>query len=1088
MIRILSILFTAIILFPANTLLSQESKTDTLELDDISLSGLSFRSIGPAITGGRIVALAVNPENSCEYYVGSGHGSLWKTSNCGTTFKPVFDGQSSYSIGAVTIDPTNPNVVWVGTGENNAQTNVIPGDGVYKSMDGGKSWSNMGLKESEHIGAIAVNPENPDIVFVAAYGPHRKSGGDVGVFRTKDGGNTWENVLFVSEHTGCWEVHMDPRNPNLIYAVAHQRQKNLYTGVYGGPESGIYKTTDGGDNWTKLKGGLPTEDVGRIGMCISPVDPDLLFAVVDAKKGSDKGFYKSTDMGASWSKQSSYVTSYPFYMQKIYCDPENIDLIYAMDIFMQVSRDGGKSFSNLGTRYKHVDEHVLWIDPSNPAHLLSGCDGGLYESHDAGATWAFHDNIPITEIYKVSADNRKPFYYVYFGTQDNNSLGGPSQTINSSGIANRDWFFTWGGDGFETQVDWKNTDILYSQSQFGGLIRYDRKTGERLFIKPYEEKDTAYRFDWDAALLLSQHDNHRLYFGGNLLLRSDDKGSNWKAISSDLTRGVPQKMMRIMDKSWSIDELSSKSTMAQILTIAESPLDENILYVGSGDGLIHYTKNGGESWNKAKVKGLPEYANVRQIIASRHDVSIAYAACSNFLAGEYAPYLYKTTDGGANWTSINADLPDNGCTYTIGEDHENPDLLFVGTQYGVFVSNTKAHKWIKLSNGIPNTMVMDLDIQREEDDLVVSTFGRGVYILDNYSALRHLDTKTIRSAASVFPVANARMYIEADPFGFPGVGFQGWNFYTAKNPPVGAAIDYYIKEKPESLKEKRRKAEKELQEEGKDIDYPDYATRRAEAEEVDPFLLFTIRDAAGNAIRKIKKPVGKGLNRLVWDFRYSPFTAVQLEPFDDSVPWNSPPLGYMVMPGKYTVEMGVFQNGAYEQLAAPQAFNCNPLYMEGMDMEDQKALDAFNKKVAGLAVILNGADAHRNYMSQRLPFLEKAIIEGANVDPVLLMTVKEIEKQITELGRVINGDGLRASYEGASPMSVKGRIDLITGSLWSTTAAPTGTFERAYKEAEAEVNGVLEALNTINETLSDLEMELNKAGAPYTPGRMPKID
>ncbi|MDX1479434.1 MAG: glycosyl hydrolase, partial [Saprospiraceae bacterium] len=798
----LTLLTTLMFLAPGTTF-TQDADTDTLRLKHAGLAGLSFRSIGPAITGGRIVDLAVNPENTCEYYVASGHGSLWKTSNCGTTYRPVFDGQKSYSIGAVTIDPTNAHVVWVGTGENNAQSNVIPGDGIYKSTDGGKSWSNKGLKASEHIGGIVIHPENPDVVFVAAYGPHRSSGGDVGVFRTTDGGESWENVLFISEHTGCWEVHMDPRDPDVVYAVAHQRQKNLFTGVYGGPESGIHKTVDGGDTWTKLGGGLPTEDVGRIGMDISPADPDVLYAVVDAKKGSDKGFYKSTDRGASWSKQSSYVTAYPFYMQKIFCDPEDVDLIYAMDIFMQVSRNGGKSFSNLGTKYKHVDEHVLWIDPSNTAHMLSGCDGGVYETHDAGATWAFHDNIPITEIYKVTADNRKPFYYVYVGTQDNNSLGGPSQTINSSGIANRDWFFTWPGDGFETQVDWKDTDILYSQSQFGGLVRYNRKSGERLYIKPYEQGDTAYRFDWDAALLLSRHDNHRLYFGGNLLLRSDDQGSNWREISPDLTRGVPQQMMRIMDRSWSIDEYATKSSMAQILTIAESPLDENVLYAGSGDGLIHYTTDGGDNWHRSRVAGLPEYANVRQIAASHHDVNVAYAACSNFLGGEYAPYLYKTVDGGATWALINADLPGDGCTFTIAEDHVDPHLLFVGTQSGVYVSNTAEQSWVKLSAGIPPALVMDLDLQRDEDDLVVSTFGRGVYILDDYAALRHFDHAAINAEATLFPVSDARMYVEAHPFGFPGVGFQGANFYTANNPPVGATIDFYIKEKPKSLQEQR---------------------------------------------------------------------------------------------------------------------------------------------------------------------------------------------------------------------------------------------------------------------------------------------
>ena len=532
------------------------------------------------------------PQDHSEYYVASGHGSLWKTSNGGVTFSPIFDHQSSFAIGAVTLDPNNPKVVWVGTGENNAQSNVIPGDGVYKSEDAGKSWSHKGLKKSEHIGGIVVHPEDPNVVWVAAYGSHRYGSEERGVFKTTDGGENWEHVLAISKYTGCWQIHMDPRDPDVLYTVAHQRQRNLYTVVAGGDESAIYKTTDGGANWQRLKGGLPQEMVGRIGMDISPANPDVLYAVVHAKEGS--GTYKSVDRGASWTKQSAYTTSYAFYCQKLFCDLKDENRLYAMDIFNQVSTDGGKTWSNMGEDKKHVDNHTLWIDPTDTRHMLSGCDGGVYETFDTGKTWAFKANIPIAEIYKVTVDNAKPFYNVYIGTQDNNTLGGPSRTINSGGISNADWYFTLGGDGFETQVDWKDPNILYSQYQFGNLYRYDKKSGERLYIKAYEIGDTAYRFDWDAALLISSHDHKRLYHGGNKVLRTDDQGNSWREISPDLTRGIPKEMMPLMDRSWSIDELVGKSSMAHIATLAESPLDENRLYSGSADGLIYYTWDGGE--------------------------------------------------------------------------------------------------------------------------------------------------------------------------------------------------------------------------------------------------------------------------------------------------------------------------------------------------------------------------------------------------------------------------------------------------------------------------------------------------------------
>ncbi len=1068
-----------------NLIMASDSDKSADSLKNISLSGLSFRSIGPAITGGRIAAVAVNPNNISEYYVGSGHGNLWKTENQGVTFKPVFDNQGAYAIGAVAIDPTNTNVVWVGTGENNNQSNVIYGDGIYKSEDGGKSWKNKGIKESAHIGGIAVDPNNSNIVYVAAYGSLRNEGGDRGIFKTTDGGKTWENVLFISKYTGCFQVHMDPRYSNILYAVAHQRLRKHYTGVSGGPESGIYRTTDSGKTWDKVSSGLPSEDVGRIGMSISPVNPDVVYAIVEATK-KDKGFYKSVDRGVSWTKQNSYISSYPFYFQKIIADPVDVDRVYSMDVFMQVTNDGGKTWENVGSKNKHVDDHCLWINPKNNKQLIAGCDGGVYESFDQGKYWDFKANIPITEIYKVAVDNAKPFYNVFIGTQDNNSLTGPSRTTSSGGITNQDWLFTNSGDGFETQVDWKDPNIIYAQSQNGGLVRFDKRSGENLFIKPYEFADTAYRFDWDAALLISQHDNKRLYFGGNKLLRSDDQGSTWEEISPDLTRGVPKEMEKLMGISWSIDQLVRKGSMAQLVTIAESVLDENILYVGSGDGLIHYTSDGGKTWNKASVKGLPKYSRVHQIVASNHNKQIAYAACHNFIGGDYKPYVYKTTDGGKTWFLINSNLPEKGSTYTIAEDHVNKDLLFVGSQFGVFFTNNGGEEWIKLKSGIPTHSVMDLEIQRDENDLVVSTFGRGVYILDDYTPLRYLKEDNLKKEAIIFPIKDALMFIPANTFGFRGIGFMGASFYTAPNSEVGAVFTYFLKDDHKSLKETRRDSEKKLLEEGKDINYPSYETLKNEGEDTKAYLLFTISDEAGNVIRKLKEEIKKGITRITWDFRYNAFTSISLTPYDDSVPWEEADKGYMVVPGNYNVSLSKFEYGKFVEIVPPQNFVCKTLNNTSIPAEDKPALDKFNKKTAELTRAIYATDSYRSELANKLAYLKKAVLDGANVPKEIYNDILTIELNLKELNRKLNGDNLRSKYEGARPTSIKDRVDLIIYALWSTTAAPTNTFIKSYDDAASKFDAILSTLKSIEDEINNVEFVLEKNSAPYTPGRFPE--
>ncbi len=753
---------------------------------------------------------------------------------------------------------------------------------------------------------------------------------------------------------------------------------------------------------------------------------------------------------------------------------------------MQVTIDGGKNWANLGEDKKHVDNHYLWIDPDDNNHMIDGCDGGVYETYDQGKNWMFKSNIPIAEIYKVTTDNDTPFYNVYAGSQDNNSFGGPSRTINTGGITNGDWFFTCAGDGFQTQVDWKNPDLVYAESQNGGLVRYDKKSGEVLYIKPYDFNDTAYRFDWDAALLISKYDNKRLYFGANKLFRTDDQGSTWKIISPDLTRGVPKEMQNLMDRSWSIDDLARKGSMAQLSAIAESPLDENLLFTGSGDGLIYYTTDGGTHWNKSSTPGLPEYARITQIAASHFDKKVAYAACDNFVAGDFKPYIYKTIDGGNSWFLFNGNLKDEGSTFSIAEDNVDKDLLFLGTQFGVYFTVDGGQEWIKLKNGIPTEMVMNLTIQRRENDLVVSTFGRGIYILDDYTPLRYMSKETLKKDAYIFPIKDASMFIEASPFGFPGVGFMGASFYSAPNPKVGAVFTYYLKDDIKSLKEIRRDEEKEKQKKNENIKYPAYNTLLNEKEEPESYLLFTITDEQGNVIRKIKEDPKKGVNRIVWDFRYNPFTPVSLKPVDTSIPWNQPDLGYMVVPGKYKVSLSKFQDGVFTELVPPQEFVCKSLNIASLPAEDKLALDKFNKKVAELTRAISGADAYMKSLDDKIKYFEKAVIDGADVPDDSYSTVIKIKKELDDFNRKLNGDPLIAQYEGGSPTSVKERVDLITSSLWATTSAPTTTYIKSYDVAADQFGGLLDKLKSIDTEVKTLESKLEKYGAPYTPGRFPE--
>ena len=683
------ILLIALILFNSNLFSQKNNKQKKEPLDEISLSALKWRSIGPALTSGRISDLAVNPNNPFEYYVAVASGGVWKTSNWGVDYTPIFDNESSYSIGCITIDPNNPNNVWVGTGENNNQRSVAYGDGIYKSLDGGKSWKNMGLKNSEHIGNIIVHPENSDVVYVSVYGPLWNKGGDRGIYKTINGGKTWDKILYVDEHTGFNEIHMDPRNSDVLYAASHQRRRHVYTYVGGGPGSGLHKSTNGGKTWKKINKGLPIVEIGRIGMDISDADPEVIYAIVEAsdRKG---GFYKSTDRGESWKKQSSKVTSGNYY-QEIFADPVDVDVVYIMDTYMGVTVDGGKNFKYVDEKYKHVDNHAMWINPKNNSHWLVGCDGGIYETFDKGAKWDYKKNLPVTQFYKVSVDNSAPFYNVYGGTQDNYTLGGPSRVNNNHGISNQDWFVTHGGDGFETQVDPINPNIVYSQSQYGYLVRYDKLSGEEVGIKPIARKgELAYKWNWDAPLSVSNHVSGRLYFAANKVFRSDDYGNSWDVISDDLSRKIDRNKLKVYDRVLSIDAVAkngSTSPYGTIVALSESPIDENFIVIGTDDGLIQITENSGKTWRKIdNIPDAPEQSYVNSVYLSQHDVNVIYVAFNHHKYGDFKPYIFKSSDKGNSWVSISSNLPIRGSVYSIEEDHVDSKLIFCGTEFGVFFS------------------------------------------------------------------------------------------------------------------------------------------------------------------------------------------------------------------------------------------------------------------------------------------------------------------------------------------------------------------------------------------------------------------
>ncbi len=1075
-------LLSVCILFSLSVL-AQKNKEASSSLDASTVSGLSFRLVGPAKTSGRIADIVVHPNDEHTWYVAAASGGVWKTENHGTTFQPIFDNYGAFSIGCLALAPSNPNTVWVGTGENNNQRSVAYGDGVYKSLDGGKTFKNMGLKNSEHIGKIIVHPTNENIIWVAAYGPLWSSGGERGVFKSTDGGETWKQTLFISQHTGIAEIAIDPSDPNVLYASAHQRRRREWTYIGGGPESGLYKSTDGGETWREINEGLPKNEMGRIGISVSPADPNYIYAIVEGR-GDKGGFFRSTNKGESWSKMSGYVTSGNYY-QEIVCDVANRDKVFSMTTWLHHTEDGGKNFKATGEDHKHVDNHCIWIDPANTNHWIVGCDGGIYETFTHAKEWRFYDNLPIIQFYKVATDNAEPFYNIYGGTQDNNSMGGPSQSVNNAGILNSDWFITNGGDGFESAIDPQNPDIVYAQAQYGWLVRYDKTSGEKTPIQPMPGKgEEGYRWNWDAPLLISPHDNKTLYFCANKVFKSTNRGDDWTTISGDLSQQIDRNKLAVMDQVWAIDMVEkNKSTTiyGNIVAFDESPKQKGLLYAGTDDGLIRVSENDGGSWSKvSSFPGVPANTRVNMICAGQHDANVVFAILNNHRAGDFKPYVLKSTDRGKTWKSISGDLPERGSAYVIRQDHVDPNLLFVGTEFGSYFSNDGGVHWVKLS-GLPTIAVYDLDIQQRENDLVAATFGRGFYVLDDYSPLRSMNAELIAREAHLFPVPDALHYVESAPLGLRGTGSQGHNLWNAENPAFGATFTLYLKESEKLMKDERREKERELEKSKTPVDYPSFEQLRKEDAEEKASLVWIIYDASGTEIKRLNSSPGKGISRTTWDLRMETTSPIQLQKSEPGR-YSSPDNGLLVAPGDYSIEVYRIKNGEIKLLIERTNFKVVGLNNQTLAATNNDELIRFRKEVAESERLLKGSTKLMDETADQLKYIKEALTNYPGTDLKLLTEVRALEEMITDCQIMLWGNWYRSNNEFETAPGIASRLGMVYYQLHGNRSGVTQTQRENKAIAEEEYKHFREKLNTIIQRKEVLEQQLKDASVPYVPG------
>lgn len=880
--RITFVRVLAALLFSTSFLYAQSGSA---QLTADAFRGLAFRSVGPSLTTGRVSDLEVDPNNPSVWYLTFGSGGLWKTVNRGNTWKPIFDDYPSFSLGAVVVDPRNSNVVWLGTGENTHNRSTSYGDGVYKTTDAGGTWTRMGLPDSQKIQRILIDPRDSNVVYVAAAGPLWNSGGDRGLYKTTDGGKTWTRALFVNDDVGIGDAVFHPKDPNTIYAAAYQRRRNNGMTIAGGPDAGIFKSADAGATWKRIENGIPTVDKGRIALGVDPRNPDRVYAMVVAH-GDQGGFFMSENAGSAWKRMSNYSGGDPQYYGKIFVDPHRPNTIWNIEAPIMRSTDNGATWQRMPFQI-HSDNHEIVFDKTDPMHMWIGNDGGLYETYDAGDTWRHFTNLPLSQFYRVSADNSRPFYRLCGGAQDNGTVCGPSRTLNSAGIRTSDWFVTGGGDGFQPHVDLTNRDIVYAQSQNGDLARLDLSTGKEVGISPTRGSQNSGRWHWDSPLVVSRHATGRIYYAGERLYRSDDRGDTWTPVSGDLTRNLDRTKMPIMGRVWPADAVGLHlytTTMSVITALDESPLVEGLLYVGTDDGLVQVSENAGGSWRRIEtIPGLPEHSYVTDVFASTRDADTVFATFNNWQSGDFRPWIFESADRGRTWKNITGNLPVRSGAWSVVQDVANPKLLFAGLEFGVWFSVDGGGQWVELRGNLPKVQARDLQIQRQWTDLVVGTFGRGAYILDDYSALRDVSARTLAADGWLFPLRPVPLFDEL------GQARAAWGNETFPNPPFGATLTYHLRE-------------------------PMAAGAK---------LVLTIDDEAGQQVRRIDLPDESGIHRVTWDLRRNP--PAPAAGARAGGPGGRGRQGERVETGRYSATLGRLVGGQVTALGQPQTVLVVPL-------------------------------------------------------------------------------------------------------------------------------------------------------------------